>query len=137
MYEHRSKPLVSRRIFLGRLVRNAALAAAIVAGSLAVGVMGYRELEHLSWVDALLNASMILGAMGPVDPVRTTAGKLFASAYALYSGLVLVVVTGIVFAPVVHRLLHTFHAGIRGRYDVEGGGAVDLQTTTVRSSSGD
>jgi hypothetical protein len=117
MYEHRSKPLVSRRIFLGRLVRNAALAAAIVAGSLAVGVMGYRELEHLSWVDALLNASMILGAMGPIDPVRTLAGKLFASAYALYSGLLFVVVTGIVFAPVVHRMLHTFH--------VEGDGGPD------------
>jgi hypothetical protein len=109
MYEHRSKPLVSRRIFLGRVAVSAAIASAIVAGSLAVGVVGYRVLEHLSWLDALLNASMILGAMGPVDPVRTTAGKLFASFYALYSGLLFVVVTGIVFAPVVHRLLHTFH----------------------------
>lgn len=114
MYEHRSKPLVSRRIFLGRLARSAALAAAIVVGSLAAGVLGYRGLEHLSWVDALLNASMILGAMGPIDPVRTTAGKLFASVYALYSGLLFVVVAGIVLAPAVHRLLHTFH--------VEGGG---------------
>jgi len=109
MYEHRSKPLVSRRIFLGRLVRSAALASAIVVGSLVVGVLGYRELEHLSWLDALLNASMILGAMGPVDPVRTTAGKLFASVYALYSGLVFVVVAGIVLAPAVHRMLHAFH----------------------------
>jgi len=109
MYEHRSKPLVSRRIFLLRLARSTALASAIVAGSLAAGVLGYRELEHLSWVDALLNASMILGSMGPVDPVRTTAGKLFASGYALYSGPVVVVVTGIVFAPVIHRLLHAFH----------------------------
>jgi hypothetical protein len=109
MYEHRSKPLVSRRIFLLRLFRSMALASAIVVGSLAVGVLGYRELEGLSLIDALLNASMILGAMGPVDPVRTTSGKLFASAYALYSGLVLVVITGIVIAPVAHRLLHTFH----------------------------
>ncbi|PWB76384.1 MAG: hypothetical protein C3F15_05345 [Holophagae bacterium] len=121
MYEHRSKPLVSRRIFLGRVAVSAAIASAIVAGSLAVGVVGYRQLEHLSWLDALLNASMILGAMGPVDPVRTTAGKLFASVYALYSGLLFVVVTGIVFAPVVHRLLHTFHVEREGGPDARRG----------------
>jgi len=109
MYEHRSKPLASRRKFLGRLALNAALASLIVLGSLAIGVLGYRGFERLSWIDALLNASMILGAMGPVDPVRTFGGKLFASFYALYSGLVFVVVAGIVFAPALHRMLHTFH----------------------------
>ena len=109
MYEHRSKPLASRRRFLHRLAWNVGLASMIIMGSLAVGVLGYRGFEGLSWIDSLLNASMILGAMGPVDPVRTTAGKLFASFYALYSGLVFVVVAGIVFAPAAHRLLHSFH----------------------------
>lgn len=109
MYEHHSKPLISRHRYLLRLARNVGLASVIILGSLAIGVLGYRGFEGLSWIDALLNASMILGAMGPVDPVRTFGGKLFASSYALYSGLVFVVVARIVFAPAVHRMLHTFH----------------------------
>ncbi len=114
MYEHRSNPLASRGVFLWRLALHVGLASVIVLGSLAVGILGYRVLEGLSWIDALLNASMILGAMGPVDPVRTVGGKLFASFYALYSGLVFVVVTGLVFAPAVHRLLHGFHVERNG-----------------------
>ena len=78
-------------------------------GSLAIGVTGYHVFENLPWLDALLNASMILGGMGPVDPIRTAAGKLFASLYALYAGAVFLVIVGIVLAPVVHRLLHYFH----------------------------
>ena len=81
----------------------------IVLGSLAIGMLGYARFERLSWLDAFLNAAMLLGGMGPVDPPRTDGGKLFAGLYALYSGLVLLVLAGIVLAPVVHRILHRFH----------------------------
>ena len=81
----------------------------MVIVSLAVGMCGYHFLEKLPWIDALLNASMILGGMGPVDPVKSAAGKIFASLYALYSGLAIISVAGLLLAPVVHRLLHKFH----------------------------
>jgi hypothetical protein len=87
----------------------ASIALAIDAGSLLVGVVGYHVLEGLSWVDALLNASMILGGMGPVNAIHTTAGKLFASFYAIYSGLIFLVVAGVLLAPVIHRFMHHFH----------------------------
>jgi len=77
--------------------------------SLGIGVLGYHGFEGLSWLDALLNASMILGGMGPVDPVRSDGGKLFASCYALYSGLIVLVIAGVLGAPVIHRFLHHFH----------------------------
>jgi hypothetical protein len=82
---------------------------AVVLVSLAVGVCGYHYLDSLPWVDSLLNASMILGGMGPVDPLKTTAGKIFASAYALYSGLALIAVVGLLLAPIIHRVMHVFH----------------------------
>jgi hypothetical protein len=85
------------------------MAIAVVVVSLAVGMCGYHFLERLPWIDALLNASMILGGMGPVDPVKTGAGKIFVSFYALYSGLALISVAGLLLAPVVHRFLHKFH----------------------------
>jgi len=81
----------------------------IIAGSLGIGILGYRFLEHFNWIDALLNASMILGGMGPVGELKTTAGKIFASFYALYSGLIVLVAAGVIFAPVLHRFLHRFH----------------------------
>jgi hypothetical protein len=109
MYEHRTEHLLSRAKYLRRLSRHAAASLGLVAGSLSIGIMGYHFLEHLPWIDALLNASMILGGMGPVDPVKTVAGKLFASGYALYSGLIVLVAAGIIFAPVFHRFLHRFH----------------------------
>src|SRR3954462_2516851 len=109
MYEHRTERLWSRAKFLRRLGRHVGIALTFVAGSLSIGILGYHFLEKLPWIDALLNASMILGGMGPVDPVKTTAGKIFASLYALYSGLVVLVAAGIVFAPIFHRFLHRFH----------------------------
>ncbi len=109
MYERRNQPLLPRAAFLRRVGGHAAVSMGIIAGSLAAGILGYRFLEHMSWIDALLNASMILGGMGPVGEVRTTAGKLFASFYALYSGLIVLVAAGVIFAPVFHRLLHRFH----------------------------
>jgi hypothetical protein len=125
MFEARSQRLLPLRKFLARLVRSSAAAAGIVAGSLAIGVGGYRHFEHLSWLDSLLNASMILSSMGPVTPLRTDAGKWFASLYALFSGAAFITVVGVLFAPIVHRLLHQFHLDVGGGDDGEGPDAGD------------
>ena len=109
MYEHRRQPLASRKVFIQRLARNAGIAAIIIFISLGIGILGYHFLEGLSWIDSLLNASMILGGMGPVDTLHTTAGKIFASFYALYSGFILLVAVGVLAAPIVHRFMHRFH----------------------------
>ncbi|HET7011390.1 MAG TPA: hypothetical protein VFI11_11500 [Anaerolineales bacterium] len=108
-YEHRSEPLLPRGLFLRRLALHAGLALGLAAVSLGIGVLGYRLIERLEWIDALLNASMILGGMGQISPLHTQAGKIFASAYALFSGAVFLVVSGIVIAPVAHRILHRLH----------------------------
>ena len=108
-FERHHEPLLPRRLFLMRMARWGVAAGAIVFGSLAIGVCGYHFLEGQRWIDALLNASMILGGMGPVDALHTSAGKLFASFYALYSGLALISVAGLMLAPVIHRMLHKFH----------------------------
>ncbi len=109
MYERRHQALLPRRHFYRRLGRSAAFGGLLVGASLAIGVVGYRLTAGLGWVDALLNASMILTGMGPVDPMRTTGAKLFASAYALFSGVAFLSSVGIVAAPVIHRFLHAFH----------------------------
>ena len=85
----------------------------VLLGSLALGVCGYHLTEGLPWIDSLLNASMILGGMGPVDPLKTNGGKLFASFYALYSGLAIISIAGLMIAPAAHRMLHMFH--VEGR----------------------
>lgn len=108
-FEHRSQPVVSGEHFRRRLTRNAMAAGALIAGSLAVGMVGYRVTEGYTWIDAYLSASMILSGMGPVGEVRTTAGKLFAGTYALYSGLVVVFSASLVLAPLVHRFFHRLH----------------------------
>ncbi len=109
MYEHRHEKLVPRHVFYRRIARSSFLSLAVVSAALFLGVCGYHFIENLPWVDSVLNASMILGGMGPVAEIRTTAGKLFASFYALFSGLVFLTVAGILFAPIVHRFLHKFH----------------------------
>ena len=109
MYEHYKQPVLPFPAFLKRLLRHLGIAVLILAVSLGIGVIGYRMLAGLGWVDSLLNASMILGGMGPVDALHNVAGKLFASFYALYSGMVFLVAVGIIFAPVFHRILHRFH----------------------------
>jgi hypothetical protein len=109
MFERRSDPLLPRRLFVRRLSRHGSVAALIVLGSLSAGSLGYRLLEHMDWIDAFLNASMILSGMGPASQLQTWEGKLFASLYALYSALVLLVVAGVLLAPLAHRLLHHFH----------------------------
>ena len=112
MYEHRKQPLLPRDAFIGRIYRHAAVAVGIVVFSLAVGMIGYHFLEDLSWIDALVNSAMLLGGMGPVNPLHTVAGKLFASFYALYSGLIFLIVAGVLFVPIFHRFLHRFHIGL-------------------------
>jgi hypothetical protein len=107
---HRHAVLLPRSVFLRRLAKNALIGIAVIAGSLLLGTAGYHGFAGLSWIDALLNASMILGGMGPVNELHTTAGKLFASAYALFSGLAFLATAGILLAPVAHRLLHRLHA---------------------------
>jgi len=109
VFERRHEPLAPFAAFVRRLVQHLALATSVIAIALAIGILGYRLLEDLPWVDAILNASMILGGMGPVNELHTTVGKLFASAYALFSGLIFVVVTAIVIAPILHRFFHWFH----------------------------
>lgn len=107
--EHRSQPLADRPRFLRRLVAYALAAALLIAVSLLAGVLGYHHLGGLGWVDALLNASMILGGMGPVDVLASDRAKLFASAYALYSGVALLSTVSLLLTPVVHRVLHRMH----------------------------
>ena len=108
-FERRHEPLASTDVFVRRMARFLALSVGIILISLGIGILGYHFTEGLSWLDSLLNASMILGGMGPVDQLWTAAGKVFASVFALYSGIVFIVVTGVVFAPVLHRFLHRFH----------------------------
>ncbi|HLA08832.1 MAG TPA: hypothetical protein VJ022_15415 [Anaerolineales bacterium] len=109
MYEHHKQPLASRKVFAQRLTRNGLIGILLLVFSLGVGMIGYHFLENLSWIDALLNASMILGGMGPVNPMHTNAGKIFASFYAIYSGVILLASVGILIAPIFHRFLHHFH----------------------------
>jgi hypothetical protein len=108
-YEHRRQRLLGRRHFVRRLLLHFTLAAGIVLASLLAGMAGYAHFEQLSWLDAFLNAAMLLGGMGPVESPRTDAGKLFAGLYALFAGLVFLVVAGILLGPVVHRIMHRLH----------------------------
>ena len=111
-FERRYQPLLSRREFVWRYVRWITVALIILTVSLAAGVCGYHFLEGIPWIDSLLNASMILGGMGPVNPLTKTTAKLFASAYALFSGVVFIGLVGILLTPVVHRILHKFHVEV-------------------------
>ena len=109
MYESRRNQPLSAPRFLQRLSWHIAFAAALMLGSLLAGIAGYMYFEQLAWRDAFLNAAMLLGGMGPVDPPKTPGGKVFAGVYALYAGLVFLVAVGVVLAPILHRLLHKFH----------------------------
>jgi hypothetical protein len=109
MYEKKTARLLPWPRFFRRVAMSALLAFGIVFVALLVGIMGYHSIASLGWIDALLNASMILTGMGPVDPMKTDAAKLFASAYALFSGVVFLSAVGVVLAPIFHRVLHKFH----------------------------
>lgn len=109
-FEHRSEPVLKWSLFLRRLLNSLSLGAVLIILSMLVGMIGYHFLEHLSWLDAYVNAAMILSGMGPLAQPQSPGGKIFAGAYALYSGFAVLVIAGIAFAPVAHRILHKFHA---------------------------
>jgi hypothetical protein len=108
-FERRHEPLAHPLVFLGRMLRSSLLSAGIILGSLLIGMVGYHLTADLDWLDALLNASMILSGMGPVSTLSSPGAKLFASFYALYAGVVFLVAAGVFVAPAVHRLLHHLH----------------------------
>ena len=110
-FEHRNQPLISRRRFLHRLARHGGYALIVVSASLVVGMAGYHWIARFTWIDSLLNTSMLLGGMGPIGQLPDDASKLFASLFALYSGMIFLVVAGLVLAPAFHRVLHRFHLG--------------------------
>ena len=109
MYESKTQPPISRQTFFRRVTRHLAIAIGLIAFSVAMGMTGYVCLEHLSWLDAFLNAAMLLGGMGPVNAPVTDVGKLFAGLFALYAGLVFIVTAALLFTPLLHRLMHRFH----------------------------
>ncbi len=115
MFEHHTKPLLPRKVFYRRLVHHAMLGFTVIIGSLAIGMIGYHVFENMDWTDAFVNAAMILSGMGPVASLQTNGGKIFAGCYALFSGIALIAILGIIFAPVVHRFLHKFHLEDEGR----------------------
>jgi len=109
MFEHKSQPIASRPVFIRRMAFMVGVALVLITVALGIGICGYHWIAGLKWIDALLNASMILGGMGPVDQLTTTGAKLFASAYAIFSGLMFITVMGVVLAPVLHRIIHKVH----------------------------
>jgi hypothetical protein len=101
--------MLTRRQFAWRLAQHLGIAAVLVGASLMAGIWGYEHFEHLAWRDAFLNSAMLLGGMGPVNAILSPDGKIFAGLYALYAGLVFLVVAGLLLAPMAHRLLHSLH----------------------------
>jgi hypothetical protein len=108
MFEHRATPLLPRHKFLFRLVRTSAFGVVIMSVALFVGMCGYHFYEGMLWIDAFANAAMILSGMGPLTPLVTYNGKLFAGLYALFSGLTFITVAGVILSPLVHRIFHRF-----------------------------
>lgn len=110
MFEHKGAEILSQSEFLLRLLRSFSVTVLIVAVSLAIGCAGYQYFEKMSWIDALLNATMILTGMGPAEPkLKNDGGKLFATFYALYSGIAFLSIMAVLLAPFIHRALHRFH----------------------------
>ena len=108
-FESRRQPVVSQSVFAGRLTRNALYSLAFVSVSLLAGTLGYIYFENMRTIDAFANASMILASMGPLTPLMTDGGKIFASLYAIFSGFLLIGISTLMLAPVFHRVLHRFH----------------------------
>ena len=109
MFEHRKQALLPRREFIRRLGWSVAAGAGLIVFSLSIGMIGYHVLGGLPWMDAFLDAAMILSGMGPLSPLHSDAAKLFAGCYAIYCGIALIATTGVILAPVIHRALHKFH----------------------------
>lgn len=115
MFENRHKPLLPLAIFYRRLIKFAAFSFGLIAVSLSLGILGYRHFEGMPWIDAFVNAAMIMGGMGPVGELHTRQGKLFAGFYALYCGLIFIAAVSIIMAPIVHRFLHRMHMDIEAK----------------------
>lgn len=109
MYESKRQKPLSMEAFRKRLINHGIFAVALLAVSLFIGILGYHFLLPEQWDDATLDASMILGGMGQVNPIHTVAGKMFASAYAIFSGVVFIATFGLLLSPFMHRLMHKFH----------------------------
>jgi uncharacterized membrane protein YciS (DUF1049 family) len=109
VFEHRSQALAPRRIFFQRLLTSTVFGLGFLLASLLAGMIGYHLVERLNWIDSFLNASMLLGGMGPIDHERTWAGKVFEGCYALYCGIAVISAAGVILAPAVHRFFHAFH----------------------------
>ena len=108
-FENKHKPPASHRVFRRRMARHAGFVVVLLALSMAIGMWGYEHFESLPWRDAFLNSAMLLGGMGPVDPLKSGGGKLFAGFFALYAGVVFLFSAGLLIAPIAHRILHKFH----------------------------
>jgi hypothetical protein len=113
-FEHRGHPVASRRKFIRRMLVAIGLWAVLTFVGLGIGMAGYAYFEGMSTTDAYVNAAMILSGMGPVSELKTNAGKIFAGSYAIFSGLIIVIATGFVLAPIFHRVLHRFHVETTG-----------------------
>lgn len=109
MYEKKNEPVAPPAVFVSRIMRSLLIAMVLLGICLLIGVLGYHYLAHIAWIDALHNASMILSGMGPVVEIKNTGGKLFSSAYALFSGVAFITNIGIILAPAAHRLFHRLH----------------------------
>ncbi len=109
MFEHAKKPLVSSKAYFQRQVKFGLISVALLFGSLGIGVLGYHFIAQLDWIDSLLNASMILTGMGPVNPMQSVGAKVFSSIYALFSGVAFLSIAAVMFAPFIHRFLHKMH----------------------------
>ena len=108
-FEHHTKPLISTRNYYKRIFRYTAFSILLIAGSLGIGILGYHYFNRLSWIDALVNASLILTGMGPVDPLINDGAKYFASIYSIFSGVVFLSIVAVFLSPIVHRFLHKMH----------------------------
>lgn len=109
MFENRNKPLVATHLFVIRLLRSIMFGLLAILVALGIGMMGYHYYENMPWIDAFVNAAMILSGMGPLTTLVTKGGKIFAGFYALFSGLAFILIIGVIFAPILHRFFHKFH----------------------------
>jgi hypothetical protein len=109
MFENKTDPIAPRKVFITRVASSFLISLCVVSGSLGIGTAGYHIFGELAWIDALLNAAMILAGMGPVDPMKSNSGKLFATFYCLFSGIVFLTLLAIILTPIYHRFLHSFH----------------------------
>ena len=109
MYESKHAPLLARRKFYARLRRHGLFAGAVFVVCVGIGMVGYHHFEDMNLVDAYTNASMILSGMGPLDPIKTPGGRIFAGTYSLFSGVAFLTTVGFFLMPILHRLLHKFH----------------------------